>query len=143
MNIRFNLFDKPLRELKPANLARLRSVSEGWYVEYKSALPTAPKVAKSLSAFANHYGGWFFVGIAEASDGTRVAGAFPGLPEPELARAEQLLREAARTCLNPPVYYEHVLLRGPEPEIGLADGHGILVAAIPQAADPPYNQSDG
>jgi Schlafen, AlbA_2 len=76
--IRYNPFGKRLKELATEDLGRLRDVAEGWHVEYKQAPPDLASIGKSLSAFANHYGGWLFFGVKEKRDGTRTAGGFPG-----------------------------------------------------------------
>ncbi len=77
----YSPFDKPINDLKPADLAILRSVSEGWYVDYKSALIDAGASAKAVSAFANTYGGWLFIGVKERSKDDPVADEFPGLSD--------------------------------------------------------------
>ena len=46
-------------------------------MEYKSEAVPARALAKSLSAFANTYGGWLFVGVREESKDNAVAGSFP------------------------------------------------------------------
>jgi predicted HTH transcriptional regulator len=56
--IPFNPFVKKLEQLESSDLAILKEVAEGWYVEYKSILLDTRKIAKSIAAFANHYGGW-------------------------------------------------------------------------------------
>lgn len=53
----FDPFGKPLADVKAADLARLRDVEEGWYVEYKATSPNADRIARSLCSFANQYGG--------------------------------------------------------------------------------------
>lgn len=57
----YSPFDKSIRDLEASDLAILKIVHEGWYVEYKSELVKAPALAKALSAFANTYGGWLFL----------------------------------------------------------------------------------
>lgn len=79
MRYEYNPFDKSFDEIIPSDLAILFSVAEGWYVEYKQEVPNASAVAKSVTAFANTYGGWLFYGIAEKSKDDAVAGTFPGI----------------------------------------------------------------
>ena len=75
----YSPFNKPITDLQPSDLAVLKSVSEGWYVDYKRDLIDAGGMAKALSAFANSYGGWLFFGIKERSKDDPVAGEFCGL----------------------------------------------------------------
>ena len=56
-------FEKAFQDLVAADLACLREVSEGWYVEYKSTAIAPRALAKSLSAFANQYGGYLFLAL--------------------------------------------------------------------------------
>lgn len=59
----FDPFDKPLDSVVTSDLDRLRDVAEGWYVEYKRGPIGARETGKSLSAFANHFGGWLVFGV--------------------------------------------------------------------------------
>ena len=63
--MRFTPFDKAFDDISVGDLDGLMEVGEGWYVEYKSQLPNTRVLAKSLSSFANQYGGWLFLGVAE------------------------------------------------------------------------------
>jgi hypothetical protein len=54
----YSPFPKPLSDIVAADLSVLRSVVEGWYVEYRRLVPNASSIAKSISAFANQFGGW-------------------------------------------------------------------------------------
>ena len=65
MNHRYRPFEKELFELSGDDLAGLRHVHEGWYVEYKSESIKPRDIAKSLASFANQLGGWLFVGVSE------------------------------------------------------------------------------
>jgi len=70
--------------VQTADLIALRDVSEGWYVECKQESVKADVLAKSLSALANTYGGWFFLGIEEVSKEHPVAGTFRGITHDEI-----------------------------------------------------------
>src|ERR1700683_3409569 len=110
-------FDKPFDNLKASDLASLRTTPEGWYVEYKSQFPAPASVAKSLSAFANSYGGWLFYGIEESADKQRLAGAFPGIQADQVPLCEQKIRQAASVQVCPPPYFQVRALYGPEDSI--------------------------
>ena len=139
----YSPFDKATNDLQPADLSRLKTVSEGWYVEYKSALVNPSALAKAVSAFANTYGGWLFLGVKEHSKGDSVAGEFPGIPEQEVDSALQRLRHSATENLNPTPFFETRVLRGPCAEIGLTEGVSVVVIEIPQSHTAPHVHKDG
>src|SRR5690348_14200117 len=62
----FNPLAKPFDSIDLRDIERLRNVPEGWYVEYKSQPILARDAAKSLAAFANHFGGWLIFGVQAA-----------------------------------------------------------------------------
>jgi len=115
-------------------------VAEGWYVEYKSALIDTKSLAKSLSAFANHYGGWLILGVQEKD---RLANSFPGLDVAEIPEAERRLRDASKDCLNPSVFYTHRIINGPVPELGLPEGRAVVAVHAPLGLHAPYVHNDG
>lgn len=143
INLSFNPFDYDFDSLEPKHLERLRTVSEGWYVEYKRQAVTPKSIAKSFAAFANHYGGWIFYGVQEADDGSHVAQAFPGIDQNSIHSLIEDLRNAARDIVTPSPYFEYRKLDGPCDEIGLSAGKSIIVVAIPIGPDAPYIHSDG
>jgi len=55
--VEYTPFTKILRDVEAIDLVALRQAVEGWYVEYKREVPNATSIAKSLSSFANTYGG--------------------------------------------------------------------------------------
>jgi len=83
----YNPFFKTLRDVVAEDLAQLRSVSEGWFVDYKRTALDTRELGKHISAFANQRGGWLIFGIEEAQDGSRTAAFFPGIPEAEVIAA--------------------------------------------------------
>lgn len=138
----YSPFDKALEEIQPSNLARVTSISEGWYVEYKSRLLPVRTIAKSLAAFANQYGGWLFLGVEDDSL-TLTARAFPGIEVSQIPLALESLRNASKDVLNPEVFYDTRELVGPIAEVGLAAGYAVIVIHIPQGPEPPYVHNDG
>ncbi len=139
----YNPFNKSIDNLEASDLAVLRDVAEGWYIEYKSQLISPNKVAKSLCSFANHYGGWLFFGVEESDQGDKTAGAFPGLPIKEAHQAEEQIRNAARDRMNPTPFYETKVLPGPVENLNLLSDRVIVVVVIPQGINPPYIHSSG
>ena len=138
----YSPFDESPHDVAPEALARLRETHEGWYVEYKSDLPQAKDLAKSISSFANQYGGWLFIGIQEDAE-TLSAASFPGIPEARVPRAIESLRNASKDLLRPPVFYEHRIFSGPAADIGLEHGQSVIAVHIPQGSDTPYVHNDG
>lgn len=143
INLTYNPFNKDLRELSAIDLLILKDTAEGWFVEYKSQALPPKTVAKSIAAFANHYGGWILYGIESTRDGTNKADKFPGIDAAEVNRFIEQLRNASKDCVNPSVYYEHKVLNGPCSEIGLDDQKCIVVVAVPSGPDAPYVHIDG
>ena len=144
MLMNYSPFTKTPDTLVANDLDVLRSVSEGWYVEYKREVPKARSIAKSISAFANQYGGWVFYGIEEDGglEGNRAA-AFPGVPTEDLTCSLNLVREAAKDSIQPSPYFEIYHVSGPCDEIGLDEGRAIIVVVVPEGPRPPYVHIDG
>ena len=139
----YSPFDKAIRDLQPPDLTILRNVHEGWYVEYKRQVVNAGALAKSLSAFANTYGGWLFLGVQEQSGGNAVAAEFPGIPEEDVDGTLQSLRHSAADHLNPTPFFETTVLRGPCTESGLTEGRAIIAVEIPESHTAPHVHKDG
>jgi len=97
----YSPFQKDLASIAVDDLAALRRVSEGWFVEYKELLPSPGDIAKSVSAFANHHGGWLFIGVQESKDGLRTAAAFPGLDVDTVSGSVDRIRDAVRAHTDP------------------------------------------
>lgn len=142
MKFRFNPFDAELTTIKPSELQKLIYVSEGWYVEYKSEVIPVKAIGKSLSAFANQYGGWLIVGVKE-NPVSHAADSFPGIDESIVSHFLQNIREASKDILNPEVFYEAREFKGPIQEIGLPTGRSLIVIRVPPGAETPYIHADG
>ena len=139
----YSPFDASIGDLEPTDLAVLHGVSEGWYVEYKSRSVPSHALAKALSAFANTYGGWLFLGVCEKSRDDPVAGHFPGIPNAEVDSTLQRLRQCATAHVNPSPYFLTQTLRGPCDEIGLAADASIIAVQVPQSYTAPHVHKDG
>lgn len=143
MTFRFRPFQRTLGQLECSDLAILRTIAEGWYVEYKQDLRDIKALAKAISAFANTYGGWLFIGINEATDGTKTAGSFSGIPASDVPLIEERLREAASAHVYPAPCFEHRVFKGPCQDLGLKAGRAIIGVEIPPGHNPPYIHSSG
>ena len=140
--MRFTPFDKALNDIVGEDLAVLRTVHEGWYVDYKSAMISPNKLAKSLSSFANQFGGWVFIGVMEDRI-EHVAESYPGLPNSDIPSALESIKNASKDLLNPDVYYTFRVFQGPIESIDLPTGRSIIVLYIPEGPDCPYIHTDG
>ena len=136
-------FKKNLEEVEASDLAELKTVAEGWYVEYKSQPIKQIEFAKHIAAFANQYGGFLFVGVKEAEDHTRFAGSFPGVDDAELLQLLTHIREASSADVNPPVLYEEKIIKGPCEELGLSENRSVVVIGIPKSINTPHIHSSG
>ena len=136
-------FEKPIRDLQISDLVVLKTVTEGWYVEYKRQPVTSSALAKAISAFANTYGGWLFLGIAELNKENPVAGSFPGVPNDEVDATMQRLRQCAAEYLNPTPHFVTQTLRGPCSATGLAKDSSIIGLQILQSHTAPHVHKDG
>ena len=139
---RYFPLEKSVREIKTEDLLELKTISEGWYCEYKREIGKAISIAKSVSALANSHGGWIFYGV-EQDRLTRCAARAPGIPLQEVSQAEVWLRQAVSGSISPTVYYEHVFLSGPLPALGLDDQHCVLAVFVPEGINAPYLHSSG
>ena len=140
--MRFTAFDKEFDELSAEDLESLREVREGWYVEYKSQLPSTRDLAKSLSSFANQYGGWLFLGVDETPD-SLTAGTLPGIENEKLPNVLESLRNAAKDIVRPQVAYQHRVLEGPVETMGLSSNRSVVVVRVPEGSNTPYIHNDG
>jgi hypothetical protein len=141
--VRYNPFAKAPRDIQPGDIVVLKDVREGWYVEYKRVVPSAASIAKSVSAFANHYGGWCFYGIEEKGGGDTTAGVFAGVADADLEQALSRIRDAVATNLSPAPHFDVLVLPGPVTEIALAAGHSVIAVVVPLGGNPPYVHRDG
>ena len=138
MSALYNPFgDKRLSELTEEDLQQLipRGVAEGHYVEYKSTAPSAAKIAKSVSAFANTHGGWLFLGL-EADEHTNLPTRVPGLDLSTYGNLPDTIRHAVVAHLDPQPGYEDRC-------VPLSDGRIVVVVRTPEGDSPPYIHSDG
>ena len=142
MPSRYTPFEKNMRDITQDDLATLKKVHEGWYVEYKEKLIPPRGLAKSLSSFANQLGGWIFFGVSENRQ-SHVAESFPGISDSDVPAALESLKNASKDLLNPDVFYECRVFQGPVACIGLSLGRSVIVVQVPEGPNSPYVHSDG
>jgi len=139
----FNPFQKPLDQIQIDDLHVLRRIPEGWYIEYKSAPIKPREIAKSLTSFANQYGGYLFFGVKESATGDLTASEFPGIANSEVPILQTHVRDSAASHSNPSFHFESILLAGPCPKIGLPTGRSILIVRVEAGVLSPYIHSSG
>ena len=139
----YSPFDKRIEDLSPGDLDVLKNVNEGWYIEYKSEVVSARDLAKAVSAFANTYGGWLFLGVKERSKSNSAAGSFPGIPKEDMEGAIQRLRNSSTDLLNPTPYFKTKVLAGPCSGIGLGHDKAVFVVEVPESNTAPHIHKDG
>lgn len=130
MSYIFNPFGKDFNEVKEADLNILKTVSEGWYVEYKERCLEGQKIAKAISSFANSHGGIYFVGI-EADKRTNYAKNFIGVDD-----SPDVIRDSVGGNLQPFPFFETF-------SISLSTGKNVLMVVVHSGENPPYINSDG
>ncbi|NSY61885.1 RNA-binding domain-containing protein [Agrobacterium tumefaciens] len=143
MKYDYNPFNAPFENVTAEDLAVLRNVAEGWYVEYKREPANANAVAKSITALANTYGGWVFYGIDEKSKSEPVAGAFSGIPSEQADATLQRIRQAVANHAQPTPFFQAKSLAGPVDAIGLAPDRCIIVVHVPWGPAAPFVHKDG
>ena len=139
----YNPFDADLDALTGKDLQVLSDVSEGWYVEYKSNVVNASAIAKSISAFANTYGGWLFFGIEEKSKDEPVAGRFIGISQDSIDAGLQSIRNAVSQCLNPAPFYRVAIIRDEDHILQMEAGAAIICVQVPLGSEAPYIHNSG
>ncbi|MBP5064994.1 ATP-binding protein [Pseudomonas chlororaphis] len=139
----FSPFNKSFSDLDAPDLASLKTVTEGWYVEYKQEVPKSESIAKSIAAMANSYGGWIFYGVKEESKENSVAGEFIGIDKSLADASLQKIRQAVTSAINPDCHYEAKAIFGPCSEISLDGAKCIICIAVPQSIEAPHVHSRG
>lgn len=143
MNETYSPFDKEIDDLDESELNKLieKSISEGWYVEYKADLPKKSgkldqsKIVKTISAFANTKGGWLFYGIL--TDEKNVAKALPGINISEYKNiADQISQVISGNITPKPIFHIKVV------KLGQTDNY-IIIIRIEESPIPPYITSQG
>ncbi len=59
------LYQKPAGDFQSKDLDGLKSLEEGWFVEFKDRAPDTAKLARSISSFGNSHGGLLVIGAKE------------------------------------------------------------------------------
>lgn len=143
MEPNYSPFSKQLDDVTTEDLASLKTVHEGWYVEYKEAVPNPQSIAKSVSAFANTFGGFLFYGIQEKSKQDNVAGEFIGILKTDVEAMRERIRQAICAHSSPEPYFVVRVFDGPQHSIGLGADRAIICVHIPQSYKAPHVHKSG
>ncbi len=130
-------FSKQLTELTANDLENLikDEIAEGYWIEYKSEFQSSNKIAKSISSFANTYGGWYFVGV-EAEKTKNVATKICGFYLTDIPDPIAKLRDSIKANIDPvPIFHSKV--------IDIGSGKVVLVVHIPENQETPFINKDG
>ena len=139
----FSPFTCRLRDLDVPDLKVLREAEEGWYLDYKRDVPTVDSAAKSISSFANTYGGWLIYGVDAPGGGAPSPSGFPGIGIADVSRTQEVLQRAAATLVNPAPFFEIKTIVGPAVDIGLPANRTVIVVRVPPGAHAPYVHGNG
>ncbi len=110
------------------DITLLIAQGESSTLEFKSTLDSAPKIAKTLVAFANTGGGMLLVGV---TDNQKICGI-----DSELAMV-RFLEEASDLYCQPPIVISY--------QIVSLENKKVLVVTIPESEDKPHllNEKNG
>jgi len=130
VNLDFNPFNKEFKSIHEEDLEILKTVCEGWYVEYKENFTDPKKIAKSVASFANAQGGIIFIGIhadAKTNAATNFIGSNIDL---------DFIHDSIKGNINPFPYYEIEC-------IDIQKDYPVVLIIVPSSDNPPHIHSDG
>lgn len=135
------IFKLLLEHADKTYFTRIKESEEGWFVEFKAACPDSQKLAKSVSSFANAYGGVLFVGVQEDAK-TRRFERFVPVTQDVADSTLTRIRQAVEAHLQPCPFFEARALEIPEIDAGI-DERWIVAVRVPKGEHPPYLHSSG
>jgi len=136
--IDFNPFECELHDIDEDKLNILisKSVAESWYIEYKDALITdSKKISKSISAFANAEGGWYFMGIKSDSK-TNIATEISGIDTSNQKDLADRISKLIIGNISPAPDFEIKIVE-------LKSGNSVVIVKVEEGIEPPYITSSG
>lgn len=139
---RIPIYQIQLEDLSVEHIDEIKMLEEGWFVEFKSSFTDTAKIAKSISSFANAYGGVLIVGIQETAKG-RKFDHFTPLSKDEAEETILRFRHAVESHLNPCPFFESKLISIPDFNVADSDDKWIVFVKIPKGEKAPYLHSSG
>lgn len=138
----FNPFDRRLQDIDKKDIESLidESISEGWYIEYKSNFPSSNgqldklKIVKSISSFANTKGGWIFWGIE--CDNNNMPTKICGIDITSFRNFQDQVSQIIVSNLSPvPIFHFK--------QIDLDNQKVVFIIQVEESPTPPYITSIG
>lgn len=135
------LYRRPIDRIQSEDLNEISSLEEGWFVEFKEKYTDSQKISKSISSFANAYGGLLVIGVTENQKTRRMASFSPMSFETAndvITKIRQAVDAHIRPC---PIFYSKML------ELAVSDARDderwIVLISIPAGNNGPYLHSSG
>jgi len=133
----YNPFDKPIDKITSDDLEVLISneIAEGYFVEYKgNTFPENHKIGKSISSFANTYGGWYIIGVN--TDENNIASEICGFSRTDYPDPISKIREIIKSHIDPiPVFFITI--------VTLDKDRNVLLVNVPGEQETPFINKDG
>jgi len=135
------IFRRGLDSVSSSDLHEIEKLEEGWFVEFKSRSPDSQKLAKSISSFANAYGGLLVIGAEEDSKTRRLKKFLP-MSQELVDETKIKIRQAVEAHLQPcPIFFMKTLELC---EIPIeTNERWILLVHTPKGENAPFLHSNG
>lgn len=132
-------FRREIEEISCDDLDELKLLEEGWFVEFKKHLPESNKIAKSISSFANAYGGLLIIGVEEDSKTRRFLN-YCHLNLVAADEAKTKIRQAVEAHLQPcPIFFtKSINISHSE-----SKDEWIIIVKVPKSIQAPHLHSSG
>lgn len=135
------LYRKPAGDFQSKDLDGLKSLEEGWFVEFKDRAPDTAKLARSISSFGNSHGGLLVIGAKEEQK-TRRLGSLTPMPQADAELCVVRAREAVTAHVAPPLYFEAKAVEIDSLDESVVE-RWIVVISVPKGNHGPYLHSNG
>lgn len=136
------IYEIGLEDISTQHIDEIKTLEEGWFVEFKSSFTDTTKIAKSISSFANAYGGILIIGIQETQKGRNFS-HFTPLSKNTADETTLRLRQAVESHLNPCPFFESKLIEIPNLDNTNPNDQWIIFVKIPKGEKAPYLHSSG
>ncbi|WP_455820388.1 AlbA family DNA-binding domain-containing protein [Pseudomonas cerasi] len=134
------LYKRDLADISELDLNEIGGLEEGWFVEFKSTPPDNIKIAKSMSSFANAYGGVLIFGVIEEQK-TRKVKSIEGFEKNEADKIILRVRESVDSHVTPCPYYDIKSIPNGVDNQGV--DRFIVWVKVPKGDNGPYLHSSG